>query len=80
MAFTIDDLNRIARETIGDRRLILTEAMSAVDAPGWDSLNHTIITLAIGETFGVDLKPRRLGEAKTFGELIAIVNQTIDAG
>ena len=80
MRFTIEDLVRIAREEIGNPRLVLREDMSADDVPVWDSLNHTIITMAIGAEYGVELTPKRLGEAQTFGELVAVVNQAIDAG
>ncbi len=79
MSFTIEDLVRIAREEIGDPRLVLREDMSADDVPVWDSLNHTIITMAIGAQYGVHLTPKRLGEVRTFGELVAVVNQAIDA-
>ena len=79
MAFTLDDLTRIARETIGDPRLVLGQAMTASQVPGWDSLNHTIITMAIGAEYGVDLKPKQLGEARSFGELVAMVNEAIGA-
>ena len=79
MPFTLDDLTRIARESIGDPRLTLGERMSAGDVPGWDSLNHTIITMAIGAEYGVELQPRTLAEARDFGEVVAIVNKAIDA-
>ena len=79
MSFTIEDLIRIAREEIGNPRLTLREDMSADDVAEWDSLNHTIITMAIGAEYEVALTPKRLGEARTFGELIAMVNQAIDA-
>ncbi len=79
MPFTLDDLTRIARESIGDPRLTLGEGMSAGDVPGWDSLNHTIITMAIGAEYGVDLQPRALGEAGDFGQVVALVNKAIDA-
>ncbi len=79
MSFTIEDLIRIAREEIGNPRLTLREDMSADDVAEWDSLNHTIITMAIGAEYGVELTPKGLGEARTFGELIALVNQAIDA-
>ncbi len=80
MSFTLKDLIRIAREAIGDPRLTLGEDMSADDVPAWDSLNHTIITMAIGAEYGVELTPKRTGEARTFGELIVLVNQAMGAG
>ena len=80
MPFTLDDLIRIAREETGNPRLTLREDMSADDVPAWDSLNHTIITMAIGAEYGLELTPKQLGDCRTFGELVAVVNQAIDAG
>ena len=74
MTLTIDDLTRIARETIGDHRITLTPEMAAVDVPGWDSLNHTLITLEIGADQGLEIEPRTLAKAVNFAELIVIVN------
>ncbi len=78
MGFTIQDLTRIARDSIGDPRLVIGEAMAADDVAGWDSLNHTIITMTIGAEYGVDLQPKKLGQARNFGELVAMVNEAID--
>jgi acyl carrier protein len=79
MSFTIEDLTRIAREAIGDRRIQLTPAMAAKDVPGWDSLNHTVISMTIASEFGVDLTPKQLGEAETFGAVIELVNRAMGA-
>ena len=77
MSFTIEDLTRIARETIGDRRIQLTPTMAAKDVPGWDSLNHTVISMTIAAEFGLELTPKQLGEAETFGAVVDLVNRTI---
>jgi len=77
MSFTIEDLTRIARETIGDRRIELTPAMAAVDVPGWDSLNHTVISMTIAFEFGLELTPKQLGAAANFGEVVAMVNRVL---
>ena len=74
MTFTIEDLTRIARETIGNQRIALAPEMTAVDVPGWDSLNHTLITLEIGADQGLEIEPRTLAKAANFAEMIAIVN------
>ena len=73
--FTIEDLTQIARETIGTGSIVLTEEMSAQDVPGWDSLNHTLISLEIGAQRGFQAEPRALAEARNFGELVAMVNR-----
>ena len=77
MSFTLEDLARIAREAIGDRRLELTPAMAAGDVPGWDSLNHTVISMTIASEFDVALTPKQLGAAENFGAVVAMVNRAL---
>jgi acyl carrier protein len=80
MSFTLEDLNRIARETIGVRNLVLAAGMTAKDVPGWDSLNHTIIAMTIASEFGVELTPKQMGDAEDFGALVAMVDRALGEG
>lgn len=73
--FRLDDLQAIAREVIGDRAIVLTGDMSAMDVPGWDSLHHTIISIEIGGWAGRDIDARELAKAPTFKDLIDYVNR-----
>ncbi len=72
--FTIAGLQALAREVIGDRDIILTRAMTAEDVPGWDSLNHTVISLEIAARLGREMDAQELAQAPTFGELLDLVN------
>jgi acyl carrier protein len=76
-AFTLDDLQKIAREIIGDRDIVLAPQMSADDVPGWDSLNHTLITLEIAGRFGANVEAPELGGIPTFGEVVTFINHRI---
>ncbi len=80
MTFTLADLTEIARETIGDGKLVLSGTMAAADVPGWDSLNHTLITLEIGALMGVEIEPPTLAGAQDFAELVDLVNGAAVAG
>jgi len=71
--FTIEDLQAIAREIIGDREIMLTPEMAAADIPGWDSLNHTLISVEIEARAGADVDAQQLAEMATFGALVAFV-------
>ena len=77
--FTIEELQSIAREIIGDREIVLAPEMTAVDVPGWDSLNHTLISLEIGGRLGCEIDPQQLAQAATFGEVIEIVNTELES-
>lgn len=73
--FALDDLCAIARELIGDPTVTLSPQMSASDVPGWDSLNHTLITFAIAKATGVSLEAEETARAETFAALVAMVNE-----
>ena len=73
-AFTLDDLQKIAREIIGDRDIVLAPQMSADDIPGWNLLNHTLITLEIAGRFGAKVEAPELGDISTFGEVVTFIN------
>ncbi|MBU8545411.1 MULTISPECIES: acyl carrier protein [Roseomonadaceae] len=72
-AFTLADLEAIAREVIGDRDIALTAEMAAADVPGWDSLNHTLISVEIEGRSGAEVDAQQLAECATFGDLVAFV-------
>lgn len=71
--FTIEHLQAIAREIIGDREIALTPEMAAADVPGWDSLNHTLISVEIEARAGAAVDAQQLAEQATFGALVAFV-------
>jgi acyl carrier protein len=71
--FTLEHLQALAREVIGDRRLVLRADQSAADVPGWDSLNHTLITLEIEAAAGAQVDAPMLAACADFGALVALV-------
>jgi acyl carrier protein len=72
--FTIQHLQDIARDVIGDTDITLSPSMSANDVPGWDSLNHTLIAMEIAGRFTPDVDAQQLGRLATFGDLVEFVN------
>lgn len=71
--FTLEHLQTIAREIIGDRELVLRGDQSAADVPGWDSLNHTLISVEIEARAGADVDSQMLAEQPNFGALVEFV-------
>jgi acyl carrier protein len=76
-SFTLLDLQEIAREVLDDGDIVLSPAMNVNDVPGWDSLNHTLITLEIAGRFNAKVEAPQLGRLPTFGDLVAFVNANI---
>jgi acyl carrier protein len=72
--FTIQHLQDIARDVIGDTDITLSPSMSANDVPGWDSLNHTLIAMEIAGRFTPHVDAQQLGSLATFGDLVEFVN------
>jgi acyl carrier protein len=75
--FTLQDLQDIAREMIGDRDIVLSSGLAAQDVPGWDSLNHTLITFEIAGRFEVNVEAPELAALATFGDVVKLVNERI---
>jgi acyl carrier protein len=71
--FTIEHLQTIAREIIGDRDIVLKPEMAAADVPGWDSLNHTLISVEIEARAEAAVDAQMLAEQPDFGALVAFV-------
>ncbi len=71
--FTLEHLQTIAREIIGDRELVLRADQSAPDVPGWDSLNHTLISVEIEARAEADVDSQMLAEQPNFGALVEFV-------
>ena len=47
------------------------------DLPGWDSLSHTLLILAIEEHFGIELPPERTFDLENVGALVALIQETL---
>ena len=50
---TINDLLPVFREVLEDDTITVDESSTAKDVPGWDSLNHIYIVVAIEKKFRV---------------------------
>lgn len=70
----IDELQRVAREVIGDPGLVIEGSMDAASVPGWDSLNHTLIVLELARQHDIELEPSATGDCADFDELIELLN------
>ncbi len=65
-------VGRVIGETFGDDSLTVTRGTIAEDVPGWDSLSHTILMLALEDEFGVTLPAGTQGFANV-GQLVDVI-------
>jgi len=55
----------------------LTDSTVAADVPGWDSLNHVNVVLAVEKRFGVHFRNLEVLRLKNVGDLQRLVDSTL---
>lgn len=50
----------------------LTPEMVAADVPGWDSMGHIRLVLAIEQKYGLRFQPAEVVNLKSLGELVKL--------
>lgn len=68
-----EKLTGIMRELFRQPDLDVTEATTAADVAGWDSLAHINFVLAVEKGFGITLTTREVRGMKNVGALIDII-------
>ena len=53
--------------------LVVHETTQAHDVPGWDSLSHVEVLLAVQQEYGVRFRPTEVIRLKSVGDLQALV-------
>jgi acyl carrier protein len=77
-----DTLARITtafRDVLDDDDLSLTRATTAADVPGWDSLAHVRLILAVQTAFKVKFSAAQVTKLKNVGDLVDLVEQKTGA-
>lgn len=72
----VDVLKRvqeIVAGVVGNPVIDLQEATTADQVPGWDSLTHIQIIIAVEKTFQIRLKASEVAQLNNVGSLIDIV-------
>jgi len=69
-------LEEVFREVFNLEDLILSDATTAEDIPGWDSVAHINLMFSIEQAFNVRFNGNELAEFKNIGELKAFLDRT----
>jgi acyl carrier protein len=69
-ADVLNALQDIFRSVFGNPSLTLTEASTAADVPGWDSLQQIKIILACEKKLGIRLRARDINALENVGEMV----------
>lgn len=61
-------LQDLMREQFDDDTLEVSDATTAADVPGWDSLAHVNLIIAVEKAFGIKFAAAEIGKLKNPGQ------------
>lgn len=70
-------LTDIFREIFGDETIVLNDSMTAMDVPGWDSLSHINLILAVEKGFKISLTTREVRALNNVGDFILLIEKKV---
>ncbi len=71
---TLDRLNNLVGDLLEIDDLKLSPEMTAQDVPGWDSLAHVRIVVAVEQAFGVRFSTSEITSLKSIGDLVTLID------
>ena len=71
----ITALTPVFQDVLDLPELRLTPATSAADVPGWDSVAHITLVVAIEQRFGIRFNTAEIEELRNVGDLARLVAQ-----
>ena len=74
MVVKITQLAEIVREVFDDETVELTEATTAKDVDGWDSLSHIRFIVTVEQRFKIKFTSREVENLRNLGDLLKAVN------
>lgn len=76
----MDVLSKMAdvfKRVFDNEMIQLTDATTAQDIPGWDSLTHISLIIEIEEEFGLKFTVDDIAGLKNVGEMVAMVERKL---
>jgi acyl carrier protein len=69
----VSRINDVFRAVFDDDALEISDAMTAKDVDGWDSLTHITLVVAVEKEFGLRFPAAEVGKLANVGALVAMV-------
>jgi acyl carrier protein len=63
-----EEVQQVFHDVFGDDTIVLTEAMTAADVPGWDSLGHLNLIIALEKRFAIKFATAEISQLKEDGQ------------
>jgi acyl carrier protein len=73
-----DELKKVILKQLNLDEFDMTDETAAPDVPGWDSLNHINIIVAVEEFFKVKFKSMEVLKLKNVGDLQRLVDSKLN--
>lgn len=70
-----NDLTDVFRESLDDDSLTLTESTTAKDVPGWDSITHILLVVAVEKKFLVKFTAGEIQQLNNVGDMAALIRR-----
>ena len=67
------ELTDIFRSTLYDDTLTISEKTTAKDVPGWDSVTHVLLLVAVEKHFKIKLTAGEIQKLQNVGEMVALI-------
>ena len=74
MAVKITQLAEIVGEVFDDETVEMTEATTAKDVEGWDSLSHIRFIVTVEQRFKIKFTSREVENLRNLGDLLKAIN------
>ena len=68
-------LNNVFREVFDDDSITVTDATTAADIEGWDSLMHITLISAVEDEFDISFNMKDIVQMKNVGDMADIIEQ-----
>ena len=69
----MEKLNDVFRMVFDDETLVVSEATTANDVDGWDSLTHINLVMAVEAMFRIQFSAKDLGSLRNVGDLLGVI-------
>ena len=69
----VERLNHLFRDIFDDGDISVTDATTAADIDGWDSLAHITLILGVEREFRIKMTAAEVGSLKNVGQMIDII-------
>jgi len=73
----VAQLTPVFRKVFGDKSLVLTDQLTALDVENWDSLSHMLLIAEVESKFSIKFRLKELNKMANVGDMIAVISSKL---